>query len=237
MKKNFCIIFLVLLFCFIGYKFIFLLRYKTEKVFFQSDKIFNETINVNYKNRTDNVFFDRMFYYDYFSDYVDKDDSNFKVKYDEFGEVVSFYNISREKQYINLLNINSFLYSDQDVDYSTSKDMRFFLIKKHINNDIDLMKYIKDNYYLKNNLFTSIKMMKINYIFNSYVSTTLPNFNSISLIQGDKINGYIMNINSDFNIRVIHLLYNDEQYIITLAGQNITSDEFINDFLESIYFE
>ena len=50
---------------------------------------------------------------------------------------------------------------------------------------------------------------------------------------GDKIKGYIINTAS---IKEIHLLNKDNQYIITLSGNELTNIEFIKELLETISF-
>ncbi len=241
-KKYTKIVIAVLILLFLGlmiYKTTVFFKYKTDNVEINKAGIFNETINISYNGDSDVVTFDEMSYHDYFSDYVDKEGIAFKVKYDENGKVISYYDISKENQLINMLNVNSFeLAIDEEenkTDFSTEKDMRNFLNKKNIKDDIDLIKYIKDNYYFKNELLTPTKTMRNNYILNSLAQSALPNFESITLIKGDNIKGYIVNISSN-PLKAIHLLYGDNQYVIVLLGEEITTSEFVNNLLESISF-
>ena len=111
--------------------------------------------------------------------------------------------------------------------------MKDYLNKNNIKNDIDLLKHIKEKYYIKSYIYTPIKTMKSNYIINSFVQIALPEFKNIVLVKGDNTNGYIINTKS---VSEIHLLYNDDQYIITLSGNEITNKEFINNLLETISF-
>ena len=228
------IIFIVLM-CFIVFKYVVLLKYKTEDIPIDNDSIFNETINIDYKESNNQTSFENMIYNNYFSDYVTKENSNFKVKYNSDNKVESFYNISKEKQYIYILNNNSLsLFADKEVpNFETEKYMKDYLNKNNIKNDIDLLKHIKEKYYIKSYIFTPIKTMKSNYIINSFVQIALPEFKDIVLVKGDNTNGYIINTKS---VSEIHLLYNDDQYIITLSGNDLTNKEFINRLLESIKF-
>lgn len=223
----------------ISYKIAILYKYRSEKVSIDNKSIFNETLNITYNQCNDTITFEEMSYCNYFSDHVSKENVYFKVKYDENGKVISFYNIVKDKQYINVLSINSFELStdeEKELDYSTGKDMKKFLDKNNIKDDIDLLKYIKDNYYLNSNLFTSSVSIKNNYIINEFALAALPEFESITLINGDKVKGYIVNTKSTTNIKEIHLLYNDNQYIILLSGDEITNINFIKSLLESISF-
>ena len=237
MKKKLIIklIIFIILMCFIVFKYVVLLNYKTENIPIDNDSIFNETININYKESDNQTSFGNMTYNNYFSDYVTKENTNFKVKYNSDNKVESFYNISKEKQYIYILNNNSLsLFADKEVSsFETEKYMKDYLNKNNIKNDIDLLKHIKEKYYIKSYIYTPIKTMKSNYIINSFVQIALPEFKNIVLVKGDNTNGYIINTKS---VSEIHLLYNDDQYIITLSGNEITNKEFINNLLETISF-
>ena len=239
--KRIGIIVVVLLFIVLtSYKLAMFLKYKTDNLDINQDGIFNETIEVTYKE-SDTVTYDEMSYKDYFTDYVEVEEMGFKVKYDADGEVESAYNIIKEPQYISMLSINSFEMAideeeNKDVDFSTEEDMKKLLKEKNINDDIDLIKYIKDNYYFKNYLFTPTKTMRNNYILNSFAQSAFPNFENIALIKGDKIKGYVMKMSSG-KIKVIHLLYKDNQYGILLVGDELNTTEFINSLLETISFD
>lgn len=241
-KRNFksisimALVFVLL--CLMAYKFAMLQKYKTENIAINTTSIFNETVNIGY-TEDDVITFDEMSYKDYFADYVDKEGLSFKVKYNENGEISAFYSIIKEKQLINLLNVNSFELAtdgeDSKNDFSTEKDMKKFLNNNNIKDDIDLIKYIKDNYYLENKLLTPTKTMRKNYIINSLAQSVFPNFESITLIKSDNIKGYIVNVHSS-PLKSIHLLYGDNQYVIALFGEEVTNSEFINNLLETVSF-
>lgn len=244
-KINFKVLIYLFMFLFLGfivYKFFMLQKYSTENININNELIFNETMNIKYNQNKDFVSFDEMSYFNYFSDYISREGASFKVKYDENGKVNSFYNIAKEKQYIHVLNINSFMLMSTEenkngtIDYSTDKSMKEFLNKNEIKDDIDLIKYIKNNYYLNSNLFTPLNKLRNNYIINSLMQVAFAEFESITLINGDEIRGYMINIKTTANVKEIHLLHNDNQYIITLGGNEIINIQFINSLLESIKF-
>lgn len=231
-KKIICITIILVLAIFFAYKSYMLIKYRSEKVTLDKGLIFKETLTIENNSNSKTI-------EEYFEGYEElENNSNFKVKYNDEGEVESFYTLANIEQYVNLLNINSFeLYTDDSIkkNYNTEKDMKDYLSKNKINNDIDLLKHIKENYYFKNNLFTCSKTMKNNYILNNFVLSTLPNFKEIVLIDGS-INGYIIVINtsSEKPIKEVHILNEDKQYIIFLAGNDITSTEFITELLETV---
>ena len=219
------IIIMVLLVVFI-YQLFMLKKYKSEKRDIDLNTIYNETITI--KRNNDNIDID-----EYFDGFVDKENGSFKVKYDESNNIESYYSTSIKEQYINVLSINSFkLYtntSNNNTNINTDNNTKKYLDKHNIKNDVDLLKYIKDNYYFNNNIITLTSDMNINYILNSFVELTRPDFNTITLINGD-INGYIINNNV---AKEIHIMKQEEQYIITLGG-NVANKEFITNMLSTI---
>lgn len=241
MKKNKIIVVILLLFIiiFIVYKSYMLHVYKTEHVKLDNSVIFKERIDINepYEN-TEIINFDDMTYNNFFVDYKENE-NGFNVKYDDNNEVASYYRIVKDKQYINVLSMNSYqLFSEEEnnnTNFETEENMKDLLNKNNIKDDVDLLNYIKNNYYFKSNIFTCSKTMRNNYILNSFISVALPEFKSITLIDGN-IRGYIINNTSTANIKEIHILHNDDQYIITLLGEEITSEEFVKDLIKSIRF-
>ena len=145
--------------------------------------------------------------------------------------------LGKSNQYIDMFTSDSMsLYIDggNSLPYSgefTDADRKYFLLKNDINNDLDFLEYIRNNYYIKSNVFTSKRAIKENYAINLFVSVTLPNIQSITLITGD-YTGYIFNINED--IREVHILRNDISYFLTFNGDNVNSDEYIQDILSSL---
>lgn len=242
MKKiiKYIIILIVLLIIgFLTFKITMLNKYKSEYVEINNASIFDKSLNIKHESNENIDSFEEMSYGNFFEGYIKPESINYKVKYDDNNEVISCYNISKETQYINVLSMNSYELnpkeSTNNVDYSTEENVKVFLNKNEINNDIDLIKYIKDNYYLKNNIFTCSKNMRNNYIINSFIQVAFPTFKSITLIDGD-VNGYIIDIDSTISVKEIHLLYKENQYIIVLGGEELTNEEFVNTLLKSISF-
>lgn len=204
-----------MLLAFLGYKVFLLNKYKANERTLDTNTIFIETVTISNDKEVDDVItYEELSIKNWFNEFEEhKTNSNLKAKYDAEGNVVSAYSISKENQYVNLLD-------------SLKND--------NIKNDIDLLKYVKDNYFIKNTIFTSKKTMETNYSINYFVDNALPEFESISLINGN-ITGYIINM-KNVNTREIHLLYNNEQYILSLFGEDITNTEFITNLLETVKF-
>lgn len=217
MKKKILIVLIfifLLLLTFLGYKVFLLSKYKTNERTLDTNSIFIETVTISNDKKVDGdvITFEELSVKNYFNEFEEhKTNSNLKAKYDTEGNVVSAYSISKDKQYINSIDLES----------------------DEIKTDIELFKYIKDNYYFKNTIFTSKKIIENNYLINSFVENGMPEFENITLING-KINGYILDMG---NLRKeIHLLHNDEQYIISLIGEELINNEFVMDLLETVEF-
>lgn len=215
-------------------------KYKSEDIKIDTSLIFNETLTIPDKlenNSSDSINYQKLTISNYFQEYVESTSNpNLKVKYNDNNEVISFYSMSSSKQYIKLLNMKAFELTennDSNIELDTDKNMKLLLEKNKINNDVDYLNYIKDNYYFKNNIITNIINIKNNYILNTFVQVTLPEFKNIILLNGH-VNGYIIVMNN--NIKEIHLLHDDEQYIITLSGDEIVNNEFIIKLLSTVKY-
>ena len=232
MKKKIIFILLIIVLAFIVFKSFMLYKYHVNKNEINTSVVFNKTITINRKDNNSDIY---TYINNTFDNYVDSNTS-FKVKYDENNKVESFYSMDEVEQYINILNMKNMEFVKENTynDFvTTDKLTKDYLSNHNIKNDIDLIKYIKDNYYFSNNIFTCFKTMKINYLLNSFVDSTMPSYKEIILIDGD-ITGYIIDIESNKDIREIHILNNNKQYVIVLGGNQITSDDFITEFLSSI---
>ena len=235
------IIVLICVLLIIIYKAIMLNKYQAGKREINNDAIFSETITITKQDYDgEKIISENISMANLFEGYVDtKNQSSFKVKYEGDKIVSSFTKPSSMDQYINLLNINSLELRPSNPDEETMKtnaSTRKFLDKHNIKNDIDLLNYIKENYYFKNNLFTLTSTMKNNYLLNSFVEIGLLDFKDITLINGS-INGYVINCNNTGTIiKEIHILKDDKQYIMTLLGEEITTNEFITQLLSTVDF-
>ena len=254
MKKKILIIIVLLIVGVLIYQGLMLNKYKSEETYIKTESIFDNTLNV--ENNTEGIevlTFGDMNYGNFFDGY-EESAGGFKVKRDSEGEVIAYYSLFKDKQYIKNLSINAFLLvSEEDqtiapIDTSTEENMQKYLDKNNIKNDIDLLKHIKDNYYFKNHILTCSKTMRNHFILNSFATVTLPSYNNIELISGS-LEGYMLNMNrniglkgqyvdysSNVGLREIHLLHNDDQYTIVLYGEELASIDFVNNFLSSISF-
>ena len=240
MRKKEFIIIIILILSFIFYKSIQLYIYKVEPVDFDKTTIFNYEIDIKTKEEKniDLLDIDGILVKNYFKEYEKgPDGSDFNVLRDKDNNIVSFYYITSMKEYVDSISFEALSIDvDNQVDTINKSEVDFnlkkYFIKNNINNDVDLFRHIKDNYYFKSNILMSRRDIRSYFLLNSFVSVSLPSFNSIYLIKGD-LTGYIVNNN---NIREIHLLHNKKQYVIVLGGE-ASKDEFINNILETVHYK
>ena len=214
-------------------------KYHTDKVDIDTSKIFNETLTIKESEyEGEYISIDNLSIANYFDEYEDIN-GTFKGIYNDEGKVISFYSTGSTNQYIEMLDMKNFeIDIDGTTNYvTTSNRVKKYLDSHKIKNDIDLLRYIKDNYYFKSTIFTRSKNIEVNQILNTFVSVTLPSFKSITLIDGD-IKGYIYNISTDVDvpIREVHIIIENKQYIVLLAGTEITSNDFIEELLSTVKY-
>ena len=243
MKKIIIIIIAIILtltiIFFVGYKKSLLTAYSANKIDTNTSGIFNDKITITKHQEYSNPFkYENISFKNDFKNYVLKD--SIYIKKDNKNNVLSAMSIKKMKQYYTLLTnsnlklINNIEKEKEEDSFFTENDKNNFLKNNNINNDIDLINYIKNNYYLESNIFTSSKKIKQNYIINSFVEICLPTFNSVTLIDGN-LSGYILNISD--KIKELHIIDDENQFIIVLMGDNLVKDQYVKSFLESIKIE
>lgn len=167
------------------------------------------------------------------------------TKKDNVGNVVSSFTYGIYYQLIDAFSedkVTFFCETDKDNKnfFSTesmfnSADRKYFLLKNDINDDVDLLKFVKKNYYLKSNIFSSKREIQENYAFNLFVDVVLPanKDSSTDIISGD-YNGYMYKTNTDKGLVInANIIRNDKLYSFMFSGSNITY-EYVIDFLSTL---
>ncbi len=108
-------------------------------------------------------------------------------------------------------------------------DRKDFLLQKDINNDLDFIKYISENCYIKSNIFDSRKELEEKYAVNLFTSVVMPLYDEIYLIDGD-YTGYMGKIQG---ITEVTIIKSNIDYKITFMGKFFT-DEIIMDILNTM---
>ena len=165
-----------------------------------------------------------------FKDYETRENAFVRYVNDEVSSSIIY---GAGPQYINLLASKELLIDGSDDQIFTEEDRISFLEENNINDDIELLDYLKNNYYFESTIFTPSKKIKRNYMLNELVSVGYPTFESITLIKGS-YHGYIFNIND--HIREVHLLKDDYQYYFSLIGNDLMLDEYVIGLISTIDF-
>lgn len=147
----------------------------------------------------------------------------------------SFYYI-KLPQYVDMFTSNNLtFFSDESKNDNfkgkfDSADRKYFLLKNDINDDLDFIEYVKEHYYIRNSLLMKKRTIIENYSFNLFVSITMPEVKSITLISGD-YKGYILNGN---NIRELHILRDNNNYMFVLQGDKYMNNDYITDLFSTL---
>ena len=128
-------------------------------------------------------------------------------------------------------------YGDGDINAEAfnKADRKFFLLKNDINNEIDFLKYVADNYYKENNIFMDKRTMMENYAFNLFVDIAVPHFKDLTLIKGD-YTGFISCVgkNEDGYAYEVSILRDGKIYNIITNDQRFANEDYMIDLISTI---
>ena len=153
--------------------------------------------------------------------------------YDENDKVKASFWMGITESYVDMFKKDVTIFGMNDKIIKNT-DISDFLDKNNINSDIELFSYLQENKNNKNNIFTSIKHMKENYILNFLVAVALPEISSVTLIDGD-YDGYIFNLKGDF--KEVSIIKNNKRYIFTFLKLDYFTDEYIEEILNTIVID
>lgn len=112
--------------------------------------------------------------------------------------------------------------------YISKTSRNKFLEKHNINNDVDLIKYIRSREKNDYNIFTSTTKIKEEYFYN-FIEYNMPNLDKIYYIDGDRT-GYVF---VDDDMKQISLIENEKLYVIRVYNLEFFNDEVIKDIINS----
>lgn len=178
---------------------------------------------------------------DYEKEEIETDFSPTRYIIYEDGQIKEGFYLGKMPQYIDLFTSNDLTFFGEMDDESTTpmkekfekSDRKKFLEKNNIKDDIDYINFVKENYYIKTNIFMSKKKMAEIYAFNLLTSIAIPEVDSITLIDGD-YRGYIFN---GSKIRSINIIYKEELYVFTTIGEKFQNDSYIEDLFKTLVIE
>ena len=232
-KKFLTIVLLLIIILLTVNKMLVLNVYKSNDDLIDTKIIFDKTIKVeSTRDIIDNkLTVEELSIYNYFKDYKETE-GNSPIKY-KTDKKSSFYSIVSIERFIDVLKNNKLnLYKEKNNIKRTKKSMTKYLDKNNINNDIDLLKHIKENYYFNTSIFDSIDTIRTKYALNLFIESSFPNPKEIILIEGN-LDGFIVDSG---DIKIVFILYNDKVFQIVLCGEEINSIDFIRDLLETVHF-
>lgn len=237
MKKAVIITTLFLLLGITAVQFISYKIYTIKKIEIDKTNMLNETIETNYiennsyKIEIKNLSIDHLFLENYTKITNDDNKSQYiYVKKDDNDTVLAGIIIEVSPSITSSLCNNYFEMREEDSKLELDKDLEKIFKKNNINNDLDLLYYLKENYYFKGTIFTPYQKLKTNYLLNKIIETNFNEFKSIIEIKGS-LTGYILK--NDF-YTIIHLLNNTNSYNIFLSGTETLTNDYLISLLNSI---
>ncbi len=213
--------------------------YHIDDINLNNDNIFKEeiTVQTNKNIDYDEYNFNSLYFRNDFSDYeisqeeINNSDTISLFKRDE-QESITIY---KHKQLSNMLIEKNFVMRSPEEYIFNDEDRVEFLQKNNIKNDIDLLNYVKDNYYLKNNIFMSDKQMKENYMINLLTMGIFSNGEKSEMVDTKLIKGDLLGFIVDKGyLKDIFISDGDDEYINELYGDGLTNNNYVNDFLKTI---
>lgn len=104
-------------------------------------------------------------------------------------------------------------------------------IENGIENPADLLKYYEKHYNDKNNFFTPVKKIKLDYIAKAYRECTISSYDEFYYLEGD-LKGYFVKYSDDYYVINFNL---GSPYEITISGvENEFAQEEVTKILNSI---
>ena len=216
----------ILVSCFVSFKIIALNYFKielpnNEQKDFSKIVIEPENFNEGY------ISFENLKFKDCFGEFniFREEKSFFAKKYGDNGSLIASISVNITPTVYSVIS-KSDIYSNKITD----KELENFFEKNNIKNDIDIYRFILTTEYEENNFFDTIKTMKENFIKFNLDYQVGRNAKRISYI--DSVYKAVVLYNEDYvEIKVI---VGDDLYNITLAGEELTSEEVINEFLNTL---
>ena len=176
----------------------------------------------------------------YFKDFEAGDsDSNYEyyLLYADNNEVNAAFMMGQfETQLHNIKNYkdeSSYYYEFNHFPLYISNLLREYYLDKHdINDDVDLIKYIRDRKKVDGRFTTPIIKIKENYFFN-FVETNLPSLDNITYIEGD-YRGYMYETDT---FKQVCIIKNEKLYCLTFYKLDYFTEDKINDIIRSLIIE
>jgi hypothetical protein len=116
--------------------------------------------------------------------------------------------------------------------YISNLSREYYLDKHNINDDVDLIKFIRERKKANVRFTTPIVKIKENYFFN-FVETNLPSLDNVTYIEGD-YRGYMLETDT---FKQACIVKKDKLYCLTFYKFDYFTDDMINDIIRSLIIE
>jgi len=144
-------------------------------------------------------------------------------------------------------------HKNKDTYYLDKEEIYSYFAKHQINTDIDLIKHCRNSYYFENSIFKSLKSIKENRTFNRFcydrynmkvqynITYLTGGYEGFILdIEPQKVNPDIYGIDykstfENLKRRDLYILHNNRYYIFTFFGNELTTDDYIKNFISGLW--
>ncbi len=225
--KKFLIILIILILASISLFFIiknnYLNMYYNKNINYEKS---SDIITINKRNAKKYISYNSIKIENIFDKYI-LEDGNY-ILLDEDEQLLEMFNMDRTIPLIDLFKDGLEKYDNND-DFINQQQREAILKDNSINNDKELLEYMID--YLKKELdiHSSFNDIKTYAYINKFMSNVIPLMEDYAIIDGD-YNGIIINDLSmeHEHYTDVYLYHNNERYVFSFMGSNLSEEEIIN---------
>ena len=228
LKIRMIIIFVLLVIAiYIGYKFYCYNIYGPGTFLELSDVKINGNMTINHVDldESEYITFNSLKFKNIFEGYekFNEESDTYKMAIkDENGNIDKAIFIGSDDQYVYIIN------NSEEYKYLSNNVIN----KENIKDDVDFLEYMEKHNEDEVKFLMTTKRQKQIYSINEFKSFMLPSIEYAKEIDG-YYRGYIFKTNKD--IYEVNLLKDNKRYYFTFIGDY--SEEFINDFMNSVVIE
>lgn len=235
-SKKFIIPLLIVLIFFM-YKSFYLFSYHFSKDDNYDRLYFKDSIILKNNNTTSNYLqFNNIKIRNDFEKFILETKNAKSVKYNlinKFNKVQASLQIISDKTYID-----KFREDDYNNSRYNSIDRNQIIKENHITNDIEFIKYLKKELTKKNNILTRVKDMKKRYALKYFTNKEIPQFDYLTLIDGDYTGYMFDNFNySNNQFRQVVILKDNRSYIFRFYSCCYFDENYIKELLSTVVID
>ncbi len=225
------VLLVVLVGIFLGYKLFLLVHYSDRSLDYKYKTVSDDyhiddklTIQTNLLNKDEYIEYNGIKIKNAFTDYESKENNDVTGSYMVYTnkDNNSYFSIGVTEPYMDFLHLTSNS-KENIIDNVSYKDIKEYLEKNNVQNDLDLWNFIASDNYQKN-IFSLGKDIKASYALYNVAYILNPHNKKITLLEGD-LKGYMFTLND--TAREINILKNNKRYVLVIRGEYYPLDKVL----------